>query len=164
MASVRFPRRVVAGGCELMPAIPGEATEIRYRRTGALAGRYYHRFRPGVRMHANRDGSVTLRGIRKLHAVESEPGFWDKYQNPPRRRQGSGRRPASDGLLWLVLGVAVAVWSMTRVPATAVDAAAPNAPVSGSDWLRTMQADADAAAAAAPAPDPLTLLSAVQWV
>jgi hypothetical protein len=69
-----------------MRTIPGEATEIRYRRTGPLAGRYYHRFRPGVRMRANRDGSVTLRGRNKIHAVESEPGFWDKYggrANPP---------------------------------------------------------------------------------
>lgn len=70
-----------------MPLIPGHATEIRYRRTGPLAGRYVHRFRPGVRMRANADGSVTLRGRRPIHATEDEAGFWEKYghrDNPPR--------------------------------------------------------------------------------
>lgn len=87
-----------------MRTIPGEVTEIRYQRSGPLAGRYYHRFRPGVRMRANRDGSVTLTGPRKIHAVESEPGFWDKYggkANPrpaPRTVRfgtGGGRRRRS---------------------------------------------------------------------
>lgn len=62
-----------------MPTIPGHATEIRYRRTGPLAGKYYHRFSPGVRMAANADGSVTLRGRRRIHARDDEPGFWQRY-------------------------------------------------------------------------------------
>ncbi|MCI0371223.1 MAG: hypothetical protein L0214_07540 [candidate division NC10 bacterium] len=59
--------------------IPGEALEIRYRRGGAQAGKYFHPFGPGVKMYANADGSVTLRGQRRIHAEDSEPGFWERY-------------------------------------------------------------------------------------
>jgi len=133
-----------------MRTIPGEATEIRYRRTGPLAGRYYHKFRPGVRMRANRNGSVTLQGPQTIHAVDSEPGFWDKYggrANPRRRpaprtvrfRSGGRRRrgrffggtPFNWTPLW-VLGL-FWLWQASRAPAAAgveVD------PVTGA-WLES---------------------------
>lgn len=38
-------------------------------------------------MRANADGSVTLRGRRRIHATEDEPQFWARYghrENPPK--------------------------------------------------------------------------------
>jgi hypothetical protein len=74
------------------PAIPGRATEIRYRRTDRR--HYRHPFGPGVTMRANKGGepappgSVTLvpRRGTTIHADDRDPGFWDRYghhQNPP---------------------------------------------------------------------------------
>lgn len=70
--------------------IPGTAVQIRYRRSGAQRGMYYHDFKPGVRMVANADGSVTLRGPRTIHAVDTEPGFWQRYGHG--RERGMARR------------------------------------------------------------------------
>lgn len=72
------------GRTRVLPAhrhlnIPGEVTEIRYRRTGSQKGNYYHPFKGGVKMIANADGSVTLRGRRRIHADDREPGFWKRY-------------------------------------------------------------------------------------
>jgi hypothetical protein len=48
-------------------AIPGMLTRIEYRRTGKHPGRYYHRFGRGVRAFALADGSIVLRGPRRLY-------------------------------------------------------------------------------------------------
>lgn len=93
-------------------AIPGTVMQIRYRRPGAMRGLYKHDFKPGVRMVANADGSVTLRGPRKIHAVDSEPGFWQKYghergrgmRNARRRRASSGGMDTTTMLLLAVGG------------------------------------------------------------
>jgi hypothetical protein len=67
--------------------IPGEVLEIRYRRSGRNGGKYYHPFKPGVRMVANADGSVTLRGRQNIHADDREPGFWERYGHGHGRRR-----------------------------------------------------------------------------
>ncbi len=93
--------------------IPGHATEIRYARTGPLAGKYYHRFGPGVRMRANADGSVTLRGRRRIHARDDEPGFWQRYgghrANPFRsfvtRAKSAWQREGQRGINWTFDGM-----------------------------------------------------------
>lgn len=77
--------------------IPGTAVQIRYRRSGAQRGMYYHDFKPGVRMVANADGSVTLRGPRKIHAVDTEPGFWQRYGHGKERGMRNARRRRSSG-------------------------------------------------------------------
>lgn len=59
--------------------IPGEVTEIRYRRSGGQPGMYYHPFKGGVKMIANADGSVTLRGRQRIHGDDRERGFWERY-------------------------------------------------------------------------------------
>ena len=141
-----------------MATIPGHATEIRYRRTGPLAGRYVHRFAPGVKMRANADGSVTLRGRRRIHATEDEPGFWRKYGghhhgNPRRRSWTRVRRdvlrattPRADWPWgWIFAGVLFWAWSLSRA-AGASESGSPA--VSMSDVVRGIQAEADALAAA----------------
>jgi hypothetical protein len=75
--------------------IPGQALEIRYLRSDGK--RYFHPFKPGVKMYANGDGSVTLRGRMRIHADDREPQFWERYghgrhgkvKNPRRRRRQS---------------------------------------------------------------------------
>lgn len=49
--------------------IPGRMTRIEYTRTGRHPGKYYHNFQPasGVQALALADGSVLLRGRRKLY-------------------------------------------------------------------------------------------------
>jgi hypothetical protein len=76
--------------------IPGNALQIRYRRTGGQL--YYHNFKPGVRMIVNGNGTVTLAGRERVWADDRWPGFWDKYghhRNPGRRRMA--RRRSSGG-------------------------------------------------------------------
>jgi hypothetical protein len=89
--------------------IPGTALEIRYRRNtdGKL---YYHPFEGPVTMKANRDGSVTLRGRKRIWADDREPGFWERYghgrgkrRNPVARR----RRGGDNTMLWLIGGAAL---------------------------------------------------------
>lgn len=92
--------------------IPGQALEVRYRR--ATDGKlYYHPFTGPVKMVANADGSVTLRGARRIWADDREAGFWDRYghskrrRNPmARRRRRRGRRGGDNTMLWLAGGVA----------------------------------------------------------
>lgn len=57
--------------------IPGKALEIRYLRSDGK--RYFHPFEHHVRMIANRNGSVTLRGSRRVWADDGEAGFWERY-------------------------------------------------------------------------------------
>lgn len=76
--------------------IPGDVVELRYRRSGPLRGYYRHEFKPGVRMHGNADGSVTLRGPARLHALDTEPDFWHRYGE---RRKGRGRMARNPGVL-----------------------------------------------------------------
>jgi len=84
--AARYPRRRM---------MPGMATEIRYRRTGAQPGMYYHPFKGGVKMYANGDGSVTLRGRQRIHAVDSEPGFWERYGHGRKGMRRNPRRGSS---------------------------------------------------------------------
>jgi hypothetical protein len=85
--------------------IPGTALEIRYRRSGSQPGLYKHPFEHPVRMYANGDGSVTLRGAKRIHADDRERDF-DQYvhpshgrRNPMARRSGGGRN------MWLWIGL-----------------------------------------------------------
>ena len=86
--------------------IPGEITEVRYRRTGPQRGYYVHRFEGGVRMHANRDGSVTLRGPHRIHAVDTELGFWEKYgrENPVKKDRKKYDGPRIGGRVRRITG------------------------------------------------------------
>lgn len=86
--------------------IPGNALEVRYRR--ATDGKlYYHPFEGPVKMVANSDGSVTLRGGRRIWADDRETGFWEKYGHSKRRRNPSmarrrrGRRK-DNTMLWVL--------------------------------------------------------------
>lgn len=97
--------------------IPGRALEIRYLRSDGK--RYFHPFETNVRMIANRDGSVTLRGAKRIHADDREPMFWERYghgrhgkvRNPrrKRRRSYSGK---SDWSLLLYAGAALLLYPM----------------------------------------------------
>lgn len=70
--------------------IPGSALEVRYRR--ATDGKlYYHPFTEPVTMIANADGSVTLRGGKRIWADDRERGFWTRYGHQ-RRNAGMARR------------------------------------------------------------------------
>lgn len=95
--------------------IPGRALEIRYLRSDGK--RYFHPFEHNVKMIANRDGSVTLRGSKRIHADDREPGFWKRYghgrhrkmTNPRRRR----RRSTGASPNWLLIGgVGLLVYAM----------------------------------------------------
>ena len=46
--------------------IPGTLTRVEYRRTGKHPGKYYHQFGRGVRAFALADGSILLKGPRRL--------------------------------------------------------------------------------------------------
>lgn len=102
----------------LNPRIPGRALEIRYLRSDGK--RYFHPFEHRVRMVANRDGSVTLRGRRRIHADDREAGFWQRYghgrhgRNPVRRSRGS----APNWLLWG--GIALVGYALYHQQALAV--------------------------------------------
>lgn len=89
--------------------IPGRALEVRYRR--ATDGKlYYHPFEGPVKMVANADGSVTLRGSKRIWADDREAGFWDRYGHPKRRRNPGmarrRRRSTDNTMLWLIGGAA----------------------------------------------------------
>lgn len=89
--------------------IPGHALEVRYRR--ATDGKlYYHPFEGPVKMVANADGSVTLRGGKRIWADDREAGFWDRYGHPKRRRNPSmarrRRRSNDNTMLWVIGGAA----------------------------------------------------------
>jgi hypothetical protein len=86
--------------------IPGTALEIRYRRSGSQPGLYKHPFEHPVRMYANVDGSVTLRGTKKIHADDRERDF-DQYVHPSHgRRNPMARRSGGGGSgMWLLIGL-----------------------------------------------------------
>lgn len=93
--------------------IPGRALEIRYLRSDGK--RYFHPFEHPVKMYANQDGSVTLRGAKRIHADDREAGFWERYGHGrhgtnvrKRRRQSSG----GYGNLWLYAGLALILYPM----------------------------------------------------
>jgi hypothetical protein len=94
--------------------IPGRALEIRYLRSDGK--RYFHPFEHPVKMYANRDGSVTLRGSKRIHADDREAGFWERYghgrhgtvKNPRRRRQSY----SGGSNLWLYAGLALILYPM----------------------------------------------------
>lgn len=98
--------------------IPGRALEIRYLRSDGK--RYFHPFEQNVRMIANRDGSVTLRGSKRIHADDREPMFWERYghgrhrkqvSNPRRRRRRSYSSGGSN--MWLLYaGAALLLYPM----------------------------------------------------
>ena len=86
--------------------IPGDVTEIRYRRTGSQPGMYYHPFKGGVKMIANADGSVTLRGRERIHGNDRERGFWERYGHGRKRMASNpgklfGMDPLTLGLVAL---------------------------------------------------------------
>ena len=79
--------------------IPGQVRDIRYDRPGAFRGPYRHTFQPGVRMVAQADGSVVLRGPRRV---------WANADDLPRDRQReSGMKPKQ---LWTLLLYAGRAW------------------------------------------------------
>lgn len=86
--------------------IPGSALEVRYRRSDGKL--YYHPFEGPVKMVANHDGSVTLRGARRIWADDREPGFWQRYGHHRRRRNpvARRRRRSDNTMLWLLGGAA----------------------------------------------------------
>ena len=88
--------------------IPGHALEVRYRR--ATDGKlYYHPFEGPVKMVANADGSVTLRGTKRIWADDRERGFWERYGHSRKRRRNPmarRRRKEDNTMLWLIGGAA----------------------------------------------------------
>ena len=83
--------------------VPGRALEIRYLRSDER--RYRHPFGPRVRMIANRDGSVTLRGPRRIWADDEAPGFGRYLSNPPRcatRRSVAGGFSLSTFVVFII--------------------------------------------------------------
>lgn len=99
--------------------IPGRALEIRYLRSDGK--RYFHPFEPdsNVRMYANRDGSVTLRGLKRIHADDGEPGFWERYGHGrhgkvrnPRKRKRARSYGGGGGNFWLYAGLALILYPM----------------------------------------------------
>ena len=99
--------------------IPGRALEIRYLRSDGK--RYFHPFEHPVKMYANRDGSVTLRGSKRIHADDREAGFWERYghgrtsRNAARGRMNKRRtyrRSSTGGSVWLYAGLALLLYPM----------------------------------------------------
>jgi hypothetical protein len=98
--------------------IPGRALEIRYLRSDGK--RYFHPFEHPVKMIANRDGSVTLRGGKRIHADDREPHFWERYghgrhgkvKNPRRYRRRSKATYGGSGTFWLYVGAALILYPM----------------------------------------------------
>ena len=87
---------------------------------------YYHPFKGGVRMIANADGSVTLRGRQRIHAVDTEPGFWERYGHG---RKGMRRNPGSkilgmDPMTALLVGAGIFLLYRHSQGATAPGSAA----------------------------------------
>lgn len=87
--------------------IPGRALEIRYLRSDGK--HYFHPFEHNVSMVANRDGSVTLRGGKRIWANDGEPGFWERYGHHPKRRRNPvarrrRRRQSGGDTNWLLIG------------------------------------------------------------
>lgn len=93
--------------------IPGQALEIRYRRTD---GRHYvHRFKPGVRMHTRRDGAVLLKGPRRIWADDRARGF-ARYLENPRRKDATMK----DVMTYLLIGGLLWLWTRSSsAPSTA---------------------------------------------
>jgi hypothetical protein len=62
-------------------------------------------------MVANADGSVTLRGTKRIWADDRERNFWERYGHKPRRRNPSmarrRRRGGDNTMLWLLGGAAL---------------------------------------------------------
>lgn len=86
--------------------IPGYMTEARYYREGEHSGHYKHAFKPEskVRMIAMSDGSVWLRGNRRIHADDRRPGFGRYTDGNPGGGRMAERKDSS--LMWyLILGV-----------------------------------------------------------
>jgi hypothetical protein len=116
--------------------IPGTALEIRYRRTGTQPGLYKHPFEQPVRMVANGDGSVTLRGTKKLHADDRDADFETylskshRRRNPMARRRGGSRGGSN---MWLLIGLGV--FLLLR-PGT-LSAGGPTTYAPGTVWVDT---------------------------
>lgn len=92
--------------------IPGRALEIRYLRSDGK--RYFHPFEHPVKMVANADGSVTLRGSKRIHADDREAGFWERYGHGRASRNAARglkmprrRRRQNNTWLWIAGGAAV---------------------------------------------------------
>lgn len=94
--------------------IPGRALEIRYLRSDGK--RYFHPFEHPVKMVANADGSVTLRGARRIHADDGEAGFWERYgHGRSRRRNPVAKRRRGGGTNWLLWsGLALIAYNLFR--------------------------------------------------
>ena len=63
-------RRRNAPSLHVVGTIPGRLQEIRYQRTGKRPGPYKHTFGRGVQILALSDGSIVLRGRRRLWGKE----------------------------------------------------------------------------------------------
>lgn len=98
-----------------MRAIPGRVTEIRYQRTGRDAGAYYHRFTQPVRMLTRPDGTVLLKGARRIWADDRAPDF-ERYleRASMRRRNPADRTKASGEEIWIVGLLLAGLWFMAR--------------------------------------------------
>jgi len=118
VAGAAYWRTAHARYREATENIPGRALEIRYVRPGGK--HYYHPFTTPVRMLANRDGSVTLRGRYRIHADDREPGF-SRYtrrhrgRNPMarRRRYGGGGKTSYTTLALYGIGAYLAYGFLT---------------------------------------------------
>ncbi|MGH3055546.1 MAG: hypothetical protein ACRDL7_11275 [Gaiellaceae bacterium] len=85
--------------------IPGTATEIRYNRTGSQAGMYKHPFEQNVKMYALKNGSVLLKGRRRIHADDREPNF-SRYVHPSHGQRRNPRMAKKDNtMMYLGLGL-----------------------------------------------------------
>lgn len=130
------PRRATVNPMRRKRVIPGELVQVRYRRTGSQSGMYYHDFKPGVRMYAQADGSVVLKGRKNIHADDREPGFWARYGHGKgrtmarrrRRRNPSRGGGANTGLMFLIAGGALLYFLSQRRPVLAAPTMGPSGP------------------------------------
>lgn len=106
-AKAKKHRALAMRNPKVVGRIPGHALEIRYQRTGrSLPGRYKHPFEHPVKMYAMNDGSVLLRGTKKIHADDRERDF-DQYVHPSHRRRNPMARRSGGGNtgMWLLVGL-----------------------------------------------------------
>lgn len=109
------PRRVRPVG-----VIPGYMTEARYYREGENRGHYRHMFKPEskVKMIAMSDGSVWLRGTRRIHADDKRPGFGRYTGGNPNGGGRMASRNESSFVWYVVLGLGL-YWILSTRSASA---------------------------------------------
>lgn len=106
-------RRNPSRRAHVVAMIPGRTTEIRYIREGEHSGPYKHAFSRAtdVRQYAMSDGSVLLKGKRRIHADDRRPGF-EKYTHGGNPTMATRKDDTS--VLWWVLIGGLAYWMITQ--------------------------------------------------